>query len=383
VSRAVVTALAAVALVVALAVVPGGAAAQTAQCSFPVSATDATGTEVVVEADPQRVVALQPSAAQTLWAIGAEEDVVGMPVNRYTAYLNGSADRTDVTGGQSRVVQPAVVALDPDLVLAPNVTDPATVERLRDAGETVFHFEKAESIADIHEKTELTGRLVGEFEDAAERTAETRVTVEAVDDAVDGREPPTVYYALGGGYTAGSETFIHELITTAGGENVAAGEFSGYQVLSQEILAQADPDWIVVPTGASLPRNSALNGTTAVREGQILRVDANYTNQAGPRTVVPLRRMAEAFHPDADVAAAVRTAQPSAPTQCVGAAGPASVDAQSTAATAAAETPGTATPDGSTATPGAAGPGFGPVDALLALLGTTAALARAQNASRR
>ncbi len=362
-SRAVPSTLAVVAFAVVLAAASGGVAAQSGQpvqCSFPVSATDASGVEVVIEDEPQRVVVLQPSAAQTMWEIGAEQKVVGMPVNQYTAYLNGSTERTDVAGEQSTVLQSRVVDLEPDLVLAPNVTSPETVESLREAGVTVFHFEEAESLEDIYEKTELTGRLVGAFGGAADRTAETRATVDAIESAVEGRESPTVYYALGGGYTAGSETFIHELITAAGGKNVAAGEFSGYQVLSQEVLAQTDPDWIVTPGDIQPPRNDAINGTTAVQADQILPVDDNYMNQAGPRSVTPLRRMAAAFHPDADVAGAVENVEPPAPSQCASAVetpDPTVTPTQSETATTG--TPGATAPDTPTTTPGSSGPGFG------------------------
>ncbi|MEF8783847.1 MAG: PGF-CTERM-anchored ABC transporter substrate-binding protein [Haloarculaceae archaeon] len=379
-------------LTVSIAAVPVGVGAQSdqpAQCSFPVSATDASGVTVSIDEEPQEVVVLQPSAAQTMWEIGAEEKVVGMPVNPYTAYLNGTTDRTDVVGEQSTVIQSEVVNLQPDLVLAPNVTDPATVESLRNAGLTVFYFEEAESIDDIYEKTELTGRLVGEFEGAADRTAEMRATVDAIRSAVNDRESPTVYYALGGGYTAGTETFIHELITTAGGENVADGEFAGYQVLSPEILTQKDPDWIVVPGDRSLEKNDAINRTTAVRDNQIVRVEDNYMNQAGPRTVTPLQRMAEAFHPDANVTSAVENADPAAPTQCASATGDGTPERGTSAETG--QTADTGTPSSDTATgpsetptaspvgtPSASGAGFGTFVAVLAVVAVALWLGRSR-----
>lgn len=390
-SRSVAPLLVVLALAVSIAVVPASVGAQSDRvgCSFPVSETDASGVTVSIDEEPQDVVVLQPSAAQTMWEIGAEEKVVGMPVNQYTAYLNGSAERTDVAGEQSTVIQSEVVNLEPDLVLAPNVTSPETVESLRTAGLTVFYFEEAESVEDIYEKTELTGRLVGEFEGAADRTAEMRSTVDAIRTAADGRESPTVYYALGGGYTAGSDTFIHELVTAAGGENVAGEEFSGYKVLSPEIIAQKNIDWIVVPGDVSLPQNDAINRTTAVQENQILRVDDNYMNQAGPRTVTPLQRMAEAFHPGADVASAVANADPAAPTQCASATGdgtPEGGTSAGTEQTAGADTPSSGTEAGAaetptaspSGTPSASGPGFGASAGVLAVVAVALWLGRSR-----
>ncbi|MEF8772443.1 MAG: vitamin B12 ABC transporter substrate-binding protein BtuF, partial [Halodesulfurarchaeum sp.] len=54
------------------------AQSETTDCSFPLTVTDATGEEVEIEEPPESVVTLAPSAAQTMWEIGAQEQVVGI-----------------------------------------------------------------------------------------------------------------------------------------------------------------------------------------------------------------------------------------------------------------------------------------------------------------
>jgi iron complex transport system substrate-binding protein len=338
--------------------VAGAAAGSVPQgCGFPVTATDATGTQVTVPEEPRRVVVLAPSAAQTMWEIGAESKVVGMPVNEYTASLPGSRERTDVVGTNNNPVQSRVVALEPDLVLAPNVVTNGTVANLRRAGLTVYRFRGAESLSDVYAKTELTGRLVGARDRALGRTAEMRAAVRAVERAVAGREAPDVYYALGGGWTAGEETFVGDIVERAGGDNIAAAaNITSYRPISQEVVAEHDPDWIVVPGGTPLPRTAAVNGSTAVRTGQVLRVNANYVNQPGPRTTVPLRAMATAFHPDATFPTPGPVS--TTPTRCSDA------------------TPADRTTDRATGneTPGATGPGFTAGVVVAALLAVTLAV---------
>ena len=55
-----------------------GVAAAQPECEFPVSVTDATGEEITIEEEPESVVAMQPSDAQILWEIGAQERVAGL-----------------------------------------------------------------------------------------------------------------------------------------------------------------------------------------------------------------------------------------------------------------------------------------------------------------
>jgi iron complex transport system substrate-binding protein len=289
-------------LLVAASVSAAPAVAQegTVDCSFPVSATDATGTEVTVGEEPQRVVVLGPSTAQTTWEIGAEGKVVGMPVNRFTAYLNGSESRTDVVDERGQPVAEAVVGTEPDLVLAPNIIGEEAIAGLRDAGLTVYKFRAADSLSDVANKTRTTGRLVGAFGSATRVAANTEARIDAVRAAVADREKPTVFYPLGGGFTAGPRTFVGDVLSTAGGNNVATrANISTYAAISQEVLAATTVDWIVTTGDSPLPSNTAINNSRAVARDQVVRVNANYFNQPGPRVVGPLGEIASAFHPEA------------------------------------------------------------------------------------
>ena len=119
-------------LTVAAAPAAGAALQDGADCGFPYSAQDATGTEVTVEQRPDRIVVLLASAAQTVWELDADDRVVGAPVNPTTSYLDGIEDKQDVLeADQFTVNQEAVVDADADLVLAPNVIPDETVARDR------------------------------------------------------------------------------------------------------------------------------------------------------------------------------------------------------------------------------------------------------------
>ncbi|MFB6218241.1 MAG: PGF-CTERM-anchored ABC transporter substrate-binding protein [Halobacteriaceae archaeon] len=337
-----------------------GAGVQT-DCGFPVTATDATGVEVTVSGEPERVVTLAPSAAQTMWEIGAKEKVVGL--SQYATYLEGADSRRNVSGqGSTFVGVEKVIDAEPDLVLAPNVVKNDTVEKLRDAGLTVYKFREAKTLEDIREKTRLTGELVGECEGAKETVAWMDERLETVRETVEGQDRPRVLYVFFG-FTAGKGTFIHRMITTAGGENVAAtANISGFKQVSPEVVVDRNPQWIVVNDGATgVPSTDAYNSTDAVKNDQILVVKEEHVSQPAPRVVHAIVRMAKAFHPDA-YAAANRTTTATATT--------AATDGTTTATTAqqTAET---------TSAPGV--PGFGVAAALAAL----AALALLASRGRR
>ncbi|MFB6133968.1 MAG: PGF-CTERM-anchored ABC transporter substrate-binding protein [Halanaeroarchaeum sp.] len=286
---------------IAGATAPGTAVAQTddVECTFPITATDATGTDVTVAEDPERIVTLGPSAAQTMWEIGASDEVVG--VTKYASYLEGASAKQNISGGSSFVEVESVVALEPDLVLAPNIAENATISKLRDAGLTVYKFERAKSMADIAQKTKFIGALTGNCGAGVKRAAEMNRTLAEIETAVQGEDSPAVLYYMGGGYTAGSNTFINKIIETAGATNVASeAGIDGYGIISEEVVLTQNPEWILTNSDIiTIPKTAGYNQTTAVKEGNILVLDANEVSQPAPRVVEVTKRLAHKFHPDA------------------------------------------------------------------------------------
>lgn len=282
----------------------GSVAAAQSDCAFPVSKTDATGTEVTLDSKPERIVVLQPSDAQLVWEIGAQGRVVGMPQTQYTSYLDDRSGKTNVKNEDLSVNTEQVIGLQPDVVLASNITDPATVRELRRAGLTVYHFGQVKSLDEIAGNLETVGELVGSCSAGTERANEFRLQVETVEQAAEQADerPSVLYYFFG--MTAGSDTHIHDVVETAGGDNVAtAVGISGYGQLSPEVAVDQNPEWIVYPGHASLPEANAYNETTAMQERQIVELNPDYISQPGPRVTVPLTRLAKQWHPEALAAA--------------------------------------------------------------------------------
>jgi len=340
-------------------------------CEFPLTRTDATGTAVTVPADPETVVTLNPSAAQTMYEIGAWDEVVG--VSTYADYLPGADAKTTVGTGTDDATVERTLTLDPDLVLAPNTIPDSVVSRLRGVGLTVYKFEAAASMADVVAKTRLTGALVGACAGADDRADRMERELAVVEGAVADVERPDVLYAFFG-FTAGEDTFVHEVIETAGGNNVAAdpdganasGRTTGYFAISPEVVVASDPAWFVlnddeydratVPSGPG----GAYENTTAYREGNAVVLDANEISQPAPRLVGAILDLVEALHPTVyeteirDRIDREPTATPSEPST----------------------TAATPTPTGTSTTGSAPGLGFGAPAAMLAVAALLAAARR-------
>lgn len=283
-----------------------GGAAQ--ECALPVAVTDGTGATVTVESTPQRVVAVGASAAQVLWELGVEDRVVGMDRAPYTAYLEGSAEKTGVLNDDGSVDQERVVALEPDLVIMANIYSNETVETLRGAGLTVYKDDFPDSLAGIRSSVDTYGTLLGVCDRADSVNAAFDESLAAIEQRTAARQNPDVLYYFYN-FTAGSETFTDELIEAAGGTNVAArAGVEGYAQMNLELVVQQDPQVVVVPEASPLPTGTPWNATTAFSDDAIVRVDTDLAQQPGPRVLTPIRTMETAF-------AEASAREPTAPTR--------------------------------------------------------------------
>ncbi|MBC9985880.1 MULTISPECIES: PGF-CTERM-anchored ABC transporter substrate-binding protein [Haloferax] len=383
-NRQLVVALLAFATVLAGVPAPAAAAVgqaapqQTAACTFPVTVTDATGTEVTITDDPERVVTTNPSAAQTMWELGARDEVVG--VSQYAMYLDGAADKGNVSGSGGLNVE-AVIGLEPDLVLVPNSSynaEPDRIEQLRSADIPVVVFESGESLAAVADKTERVGRMTGNCEAGVERAAEMRDSMANMEQALDGAERPVGLNSFFG-YSSGSGTFISDIMTTAGLRNGAAeANLTGFAQINEELVVEMNPEYIVVPDHAPVPSSPAYNSTTAMQEGNVIVIEAHKLQQPAPRAIEASEAILEAVHPDAyeryqQLETESATASTESATETTTAADATATDATETES--AESTEATTTTESSDSTTESDAPGFGVV-AGLAAIGAAVLLAR-------
>ncbi|OIB58005.1 PGF-CTERM-anchored ABC transporter substrate-binding protein [Natrialba sp. SSL1] len=270
-------------------------------CEYPLELTDATGETITLEEAPDSVVALQASDAQTMYEIGAEDRLDGMPYSDATSGLD-RGDRADVGDGWT-VDHEQIIATNPDLILAANTTQAEDIETLRDEADfTVYHFSEAESIDDVRENVETTGALVDECDGADDTIDWMDDQLEIVETTLEDADRPLAYYTMGeDGMTAGTETFIDEILSTAGLENVAAeAGITGYEPINAETVVDADPEWVVYPDDREEPPiPDAAAEITAVEEDNAIAVDANRMNQPAPQVVLAVTSIVEEIHPEA------------------------------------------------------------------------------------
>jgi len=294
-------------LLAALALAAVACQAATAPSDEPLQWTDGLGRQVTLAAPAQRIVSLAPSNTEILFAVGAGPQIVGRDEPSDFPAEAAAVSSIGSTFGQLNTE--AIVALQPDLVLAASITAPEQVQALEGLGLTTYVLSDPIDFDGLYQNLQTVGELTGRQAEAAELLAALEARVTAVEEKTQGVERLRVFYEADGTdptapWTTGSGTFQSVLIDLAGGSNVA-GEIAGWGQFSLEQLVAIDPQVILFGSGSFVPTTvdslAARPGwgtMSAVVDGRVYAVDTNWVDRPGPRLVEALEAMARFIHPE-------------------------------------------------------------------------------------
>ncbi len=268
-------------------------------------AGDRRGQTTVDEAgeSPQRIVSLIPSATATIVALGAGDRLVARSDYDVDPAL---ANLPSIGQGLTPSLE-QLTLLAPDLVIAwPDNPSRSVISRLGELGVEIYAPE-AQTLADVRRTTVELGRRLGRAAAADSLIASIDAQLADVVAAVAGRDRPSVFYVVW--YqpptTTGSGTYISELIEIAGGRNSFADAPGHWPQVSLEEVVRRQPDIILFATTAEdiplleqLAKAPGWRELAAVREGRVVRVDANLFNRPGPGVAEAARRLARVLHPE-------------------------------------------------------------------------------------
>ena len=270
--------------------------------------TDGLDRTIELAGPASAIVTLGPSVLESLFAIGAGDQVVGR--EEYSTYPEEALEISSVGSLWGGLPTEAIVALEPDLVIAPQIISPEQVSALEDLGLTVFwqanpvDFEGL--YANLTELAELTGHQA-ETEELIDSLSER---VDAVMEVISTVEvQPTVFYELDATdpenpFTVGAGTFIDTIITMAGGTNIGAVLEGDYAMISSEEVIIQNPEIILLAdapygvTPESIAERPGWDAISAVQNDQVYSFDPFLVSVPGPRLVDGLEAMAALLHPE-------------------------------------------------------------------------------------
>lgn len=273
---------------------------------FPVTVTGDDGVAVTIERRPERIISIAPSNTEILFAIGAGDQVVG--IDSFSDYPEEALDLPRL-GGVTDPDFEMMASLQPDLALSIGGTD-QIVEKLRELGVPVLVLQP-ETMDELYDTIVRAGLATGHREEAEQIVQDMQQRVAAITaktDALSDDERPGVFYVMWPDplMTAGPGSFIHDLITLAGGRNIAADAPTAFAEFSHEQVVSRNPDVILVPGPWQAEEADRIKrgdypgwtGLSAVTSDRVHVVTENHVTRPGPRLIEGLEQFARLFHPE-------------------------------------------------------------------------------------
>ena len=273
---------------------------------YPLTVIDVTGTAVTIPQEPQRIISIAPSNTEILFALGLEDKIVGI-----TNYCNFPEETKNIEkiGETFPLNLEKIVSLKPDLILA-YAGQLNEIPRLRELGLKVIVIEPL-NLQETLKSIQMVATVGGIPEKGNILVKNLSQRVDQIKTEVSNLEitkKPKVF--IGGIYetiwTPGEGTLFNELISLAGGTNIAAG-FSGWTKISLEFIVKEDPDIIIIPIGAMNPgdelkikeniyQRPGWSNLSAVKTQKIFIVNEDLFFRPGPRLVDGLERLYKIFY---------------------------------------------------------------------------------------
>ena len=212
--------------------------------SAAIAVRDDGGATLTLAQPARRIVTLAPHLAETLYAAGAGDALVGAV--EYSSYPAAARNKPSV-GGYSRLDLEAIVALKPDLVIAwQSGNSVAQIERLRALG-LIVYLSQPRRIDDIASEIERLARLAGTEAVGDAAAARFRQRLSSLRQRYGARPPVRTFYQIWQQplMTVGGAQIISSVIGLCGGENVFSRLPALAPTVSVEAVIAANPEAIV------------------------------------------------------------------------------------------------------------------------------------------
>lgn len=264
---------------------------------------DDYGREVTLPKNPQRIISLAPSSTEILFAVGLGYRVVGVDDN--SDYPEAAKNKTKI-GSYLNPNLEVIASLEPDLILVTDITSKEYVASLEEKNFTVVVL-APKTIQGIIRDIRVVGAIGNKTTEANNLADNLEQRINAITSKTSNSSlyRPKVYVEYYPYWTYGPGSFGNDLISMAGGKNIAAITATAYSEITNEFVVASNPELIIFTVGSrasttikDIKSRTGWDKVDAVKNNKIYTIDDDIISRPGPRIVDALEQLARLIHPE-------------------------------------------------------------------------------------
>ena len=260
---------------------------------FPLTVFDSNGGKIVFEEPPSRIIAMDSSVVEILYAMGEEHRLAG--THDFVSYPPESSMIPRV-GDAFNLNLEALLELDPDLVF---LFSPGAIPDLERLGiKTLYINDLQQDLKGIPKSIRLWGSIVGNPQASSRLASEFEGKIAEIESKIEEvTSKQSVFQDEGELWTPGPGTLIGSVFSLLRLTNIAF-DISGYAQLSPEIIVERNPDIIISSYGDRISTNPAFSEVNAVKSNRVFVPRGDILSVPGPRYASGVEELASWIYPE-------------------------------------------------------------------------------------
>ncbi len=254
------------------------------------------------ENDEIKIISLSTTHTEIIQSLGAENTLVGVDAFSEVDFPVEVIDAYTVTAEE-------LVPLNPDIVIVAFDFN-GIVEGLEAQEINYVLLPPARNLDDVYAQITSIGELVNKKSEASSTIRDMKLEINRIINNSNYQDT-TVYHEIGysyGIYSVNSESLIGEIYNLLGVTNIANSEEdpygSGYPALSEEMVIESDPDFIVVGHSDYLNKDLSIRDgwseMSAVQNSRVFFLDDTLASNWGTTTLELVEVLAATFEESAE-----------------------------------------------------------------------------------
>lgn len=263
------------------------------------------GSSFASEKKDLKVVSLAPSTTEVLFALGLDEEIVG--VSLFCNYPEEARQKEKIgTFSQPNIEK--ILSLKPDIIFCTGLEQASVIGKLKQLGLRLYVSDPS-SVEELFDSIREMGELIGKEKNAdilIDKMKKDLETVRSKVKSIPEADRVKVFVEFWNDplMSAGRDSFIDELIALAGGINIAHDTERAYSYISPEQVIKRDPDCIVLAYMVNEDAASAIKERLGWREISAVKNNRIYSDinpdillRPGPRLVEGLKELHNRLYP--------------------------------------------------------------------------------------
>ncbi len=258
-------------------------------------------TKSPIKSVPKTIVSVSPAITSILFDLECGDRLIGR--TEFCTYPPQVKNIRSI-GGINNANLEMIISMQPDLVITSSIFTKKMFETIESSKIPIISFKETSEIEGMYNIIEVLGDILDKKEKAAKIISDCKTKLQEIKSKREKKESrqenfikPKVYYVIGygqsGDYSAGKETYINEIITLSGGDNIAKNSIN-WSFSTEELFAQ-QPDFIFVrrEDSANFVKTYPYTNLSAVKNNKVFGIESELMDLQTPRSIKAIEFISE------------------------------------------------------------------------------------------